>query len=111
MQTPLHPWHALEASEVEAYISTDHRSGLTEEEAHQRRERYGPNELPRSKPRSAILRFLDKRFHRDCGDGDIDAERRSGPHLALHIDPAFVLFDDAEHGRQAKPGTLAKLLG
>ncbi len=55
-----HPWHALEASEVEAHLATDHRRGLQEKEAEERSVRDGPNELPRSKPRSAVLRFLDQ---------------------------------------------------
>ena len=55
-----HPWHALETSEVAHHLATDPRHGLSATEVERRFDHDGPNALPRSKPRSAFLRFLDQ---------------------------------------------------
>ncbi len=50
-------WHALTAREaVDALKSRS--SGLTDNEVERRRQRFGANELPAQKPRSALSRFL-----------------------------------------------------
>lgn len=52
------PPHSLSADRVLALLSTDPRSGLTEEEAQQRLERYGRNELQEEEPVRAWRRLL-----------------------------------------------------
>ena len=53
-------WHVLPASEVVDVLSTDASDGLTASEVKKRQEQDGPNKLPESKHRHAILRFLDQ---------------------------------------------------
>ncbi len=55
---PKEEWHHLEASEVAERLDTDIETGLSDEEASNRRERYGYNELGVKQGRSAIVRFL-----------------------------------------------------
>jgi magnesium-transporting ATPase (P-type) len=56
------PWHHLPGGEVLEILGSDTRIGLTEAEAANRLRRFGPNQLPRSRRRSAWLRFL-LQFH------------------------------------------------
>jgi len=42
---------------------------------------------------------------------EVDPELRAQAGLALHFDPALVLFDDAVDGGQAQAGALAHSLG
>jgi magnesium-transporting ATPase (P-type) len=54
---PDHDWHALEIAAVFEKVGSG-PNGLTEQEARARRERYGPNQLPRGKKKTPLLRFL-----------------------------------------------------
>src|SRR5690554_2519907 len=45
VQQPEIPWHTLEADAVLAQLQTEPQSGLTTNEAQQRFQRFGPNEL------------------------------------------------------------------
>ncbi|ABS64299.1 ATPase, P-type (transporting), HAD superfamily, subfamily IC [Parvibaculum lavamentivorans DS-1] len=54
-------WHSLEREAVLAETGSGH-GGISEEEAARRLEAYGPNRLPRAKPRGLAMRFL-LQFH------------------------------------------------
>ncbi|HUG61980.1 MAG TPA: cation-transporting P-type ATPase [Methylomirabilota bacterium] len=54
-------WHAEDTSASLSALDTDQK-GLSESEARQRLERYGPNRLPRGERTSALMRFL-MQFH------------------------------------------------
>jgi magnesium-transporting ATPase (P-type) len=54
-------WHAVAPEECMQRFATQ-QSGLTDAEAARRLDKYGPNRLPTSKPRSALARFLSQ-FH------------------------------------------------
>ncbi|SDB57028.1 potassium and/or sodium efflux P-type ATPase [Desulfonatronum thiosulfatophilum] len=51
------PWHSFSISEVLERLESDTK-GLSASEADSRLEKYGPNELPQTKGRSALMRFL-----------------------------------------------------
>ena len=51
-------WHSFTVEETLSELKTDIEKGLTADEAKGRFEKYGPNKLPESKKKSAILRFL-----------------------------------------------------
>ena len=55
------PWHHLDAADALAEAGGS-ETGLDTQEAHARLERFGPNQLPEAKPRSALMRFLAQ-FH------------------------------------------------
>ncbi|WP_447954024.1 cation-transporting P-type ATPase [Sphingopyxis chilensis] len=55
------PWHALDCAAIFDLLQT-RPDGLTQTEADSRLLRFGPNRLPRTRPRSAWLRFL-LQFH------------------------------------------------
>ncbi|MFU8840963.1 MAG: cation-translocating P-type ATPase [Nitriliruptoraceae bacterium] len=48
------PWHALPFDEVVEELDTDHRAGLSEDDAAQRLEEHGPNELGKDEPRGDL---------------------------------------------------------
>ncbi len=54
----LEPWHATETSEVLRRLKCSWKNGLTEDSARKRLERFGPNALPESLPRSRFSIFL-----------------------------------------------------
>ncbi len=51
------PWHALDPGTALKTLESSEQ-GLSSDEAQRRLERDGPNKLPETKPRSALLRFL-----------------------------------------------------
>ena len=53
-------WHHLTEGEVLAELSADPNSGLTEQEAQQRLQQYGPNQLQGAKKESLLKRFLNQ---------------------------------------------------
>ncbi len=55
--------HALAAHEVVLLLETDPTAGLTETEAHLRRERYGPNVLPQARRAGPLVRALSQLNH------------------------------------------------
>jgi P-type Ca2+ transporter type 2C len=55
-------WHAIEAGEVLEKLKTDQEKGLSDNEAKERLEKYGKNEIPKGKKRSWWLRLL-MQFH------------------------------------------------
>lgn len=55
--------HHLPAHEVVLLLETDSTKGLTSEEAAQRRERFGPNVLPKFRRHGPLLRFLFQFHH------------------------------------------------
>jgi magnesium-transporting ATPase (P-type) len=50
-------WHSQEVQAVIDHLKTS-AEGLTSEEARQRLEKYGPNQLPREAPERLVIRFL-----------------------------------------------------
>jgi Ca2+-transporting ATPase len=54
------PWHAMPITEAILALETDRTSGLSRDEARGRLGRYGPNELPRLEPRSALAIFTEQ---------------------------------------------------
>ncbi len=58
---PEHPWHALPAAEVVSRLEADATDGLSPEEVRRRRERHGPNALPRP-PRPSVLKQVLGQF-------------------------------------------------
>ena len=56
------PWHARESEEVLAALESTADKGLSEEEARQRLEAYGKNEIPEPPRKSALMRLL-LQFH------------------------------------------------
>ncbi len=56
------PWHSMQAPDVLKELSTDSRTGLTDEEAQRRLVEYGPNRLTARKGKGPFLRFL-LQFH------------------------------------------------
>lgn len=56
-------WHHITPEETLKHLNSDSTNGLTDFEAAQRLQRYGPNILPPKRPRSASLRFLDQFNH------------------------------------------------
>lgn len=57
---PAPPVHALDAASVATRYEVDTRTGLTTDEVVRRRERFGPNALPKPAPRPRLLLFLDQ---------------------------------------------------
>jgi len=55
-------WHSMEAEEVLKKMESDHEKGLSEKEAKERLEKYGPNEIPKGKKRTWWMRLL-LQFH------------------------------------------------
>lgn len=55
-----HAWHAMPPGSVLAILRVDPARGLSPTEAAERLARFGPNELPRAEPRSALAIFLDQ---------------------------------------------------
>jgi P-type Ca2+ transporter type 2C len=55
-------WHSLDAEVVIEKLKTDQKKGLDKEEATARIEKFGKNELPKGKKRSALMRLL-LQFH------------------------------------------------
>jgi magnesium-transporting ATPase (P-type) len=55
-------WHAAETDEVLAKLQTDRKKGLESSEVSRRQEKYGKNEIPAGKTRSAWVRLL-MQFH------------------------------------------------
>jgi len=55
-------WHSLDKDEVVKLLKSSFEEGLSEKEAGERLEEFGPNKLPEGKKRSALLRFLAQ-FH------------------------------------------------
>ncbi len=55
------PWHALREQELLEALETS-RTGLAQQDAGERLQRYGPNKLPEAPKKPAILRFLVQ-FH------------------------------------------------
>ena len=53
-------WHSARTEEVLTELGTDRRRGLTEGEARQRLDTYGPNQLRGKPSRPLALRFLDQ---------------------------------------------------
>ncbi len=51
-------WHSMDAKEVLKKIEVDPEKGLSPDEAKKRLEEYGPNELPKEKKRSPLMRFI-----------------------------------------------------
>ncbi|AWB92340.1 cation-translocating P-type ATPase [Aeromicrobium chenweiae] len=51
-------YHDLTSHETLLLLESDHRTGLDQDEARNRLNRFGPNSLPQSKGPSAVLRFL-----------------------------------------------------
>ncbi len=49
---PVEKWHTLTVEEVQSSVNTRVDLGISLEQVHHRIERYGPNEMPESKPRS-----------------------------------------------------------
>jgi Ca2+-transporting ATPase len=57
-ERPGETWHALEGAEVERILATDLARGLEYADVVDRRRRFGPNELPRSRPLGLASRLL-----------------------------------------------------
>jgi Ca2+-transporting ATPase len=57
---PAAPVHTLDAASVATRYEVDTRTGLTTDEVVRRRERFGPNALPKPAPRPRLLLFLDQ---------------------------------------------------
>ncbi len=55
-------WHSMEAEEVLKKMESDQEKGLSEKEAKERLEKYGPNEIPKGKKRTWWMRLL-LQFH------------------------------------------------
>lgn len=55
-------WHAMNAADVIDHFKTDEEHGLSRDEARQRIEKYGKNEIPKGKKRSWWMRLL-MQFH------------------------------------------------
>lgn len=53
-------WHSIDKDALLRELSTSQASGLTEEEAASRSQRYGPNALAEAKRKSTLQRFLDQ---------------------------------------------------
>ncbi len=53
-------WHNKEQKEVEKLLETNVKNGLTVEEANQRQEKYGKNELKAKKKKSIVQKFLEQ---------------------------------------------------
>ncbi len=51
-------WHSMDAEGVLKKIDVDPDEGLSSDEAKKRLEDYGPNELPKEKKRSPLMRFI-----------------------------------------------------
>ena len=51
------PWHARESEEVLAALESTADTGLSEEEARQRLEAYGKNEIPEPPPEKRFFSF------------------------------------------------------
>jgi Ca2+-transporting ATPase len=58
--TPSRSWHALSGEAVATALTTDSHDGLSEEEAVQRQQRDGFNELPEAPPPSLVKLFLSQ---------------------------------------------------
>ncbi len=56
------PWHAVKPEEALAALDTSRESGLSQEEAKRRLEKYGKNKIPEPPRRSAFMRLLSQ-FH------------------------------------------------
>ncbi len=61
IQTARPPWHGMSTDEVLKHLDSS-VSGLNSEAATRRLEEYGPNRLPETKQRSALMRLLAQ-FH------------------------------------------------
>jgi calcium-translocating P-type ATPase len=57
-ENPAPEWFALPADDVIRQLHTDASSGLTTEEAEERRQKYGSNELPAGKKHGPFMRFV-----------------------------------------------------
>ncbi|PTL37830.1 cation-transporting P-type ATPase [Alkalicoccus saliphilus] len=55
---PEKKWHTYDRKETITYWNTDAKEGLSREEAADRLEIHGPNELPEAKNESAVLKFI-----------------------------------------------------
>ncbi len=55
-------WHSMGVSEVLEKLNTNKEQGLSDDEINNRLEKYGRNEIPKGKKRSAWMRFL-MQFH------------------------------------------------
>lgn len=55
------PWHTMKPDDVLVALDCD-REGLTDQQAIERRERYGPNRLAGAQRRNPVLRFI-RQFH------------------------------------------------
>ncbi len=56
---PPRAWHALNAQEVQAQLDVNAESGLTEDEARKRLEKYGPNQLHKEEEEGIIEELLE----------------------------------------------------
>ena len=57
-QTNRYKWHSIDADKVLETLNTDIENGLSESEVKVRKNKYGPNDIPKGKKRSWFVRLL-----------------------------------------------------